>query len=73
MRAIDTKNGYSVIVSNEEYRLLKKIDANIKVPADTLQDYYQELAEKLCSRGVLNKEVDDDNNEIFVSIKRSKK
>ncbi|AQW88819.1 putative structural protein [Erwinia phage pEa_SNUABM_50] len=71
MRAVDTKNGYSVIVSNEEYRLIKKIDANIKVPVESLSEYYQELGEKLYSRGVLNKE-ENDETEYFVSIKRSK-
>lgn len=71
MRSIDTKNGYSVIVSNEEYRLIKKVDAAIKVPVDSLGEYFQELGEKLYSRGVLNKEEDGDK-EYFVSIKRSK-
>lgn len=71
MRSVDTKNGYSIIVSNEEYRLVKKVDANIQVPVDSLQEYYQELGEKLYSRGVLNK-VEKDGTEYFVSIKRSK-
>ncbi|SOK58566.1 hypothetical protein [Yersinia phage fHe-Yen9-04] len=71
MRAVDTKNGYSIIVSNEEYRLIKKVDANIKVPIESLSEYYQELGEKLFSRGVLNKEEDGDT-EYFLSIKRSK-
>ena len=71
MRSVDTKNGYSIIVSNEEYRLIKKIDANIRVPVDSLDEYYQELGSKLVSRGVLN--IDEDGEtEYFVSIKRSK-
>ena len=72
MRSVDTKNGYSIIVSNEEYRLIKKVDANIEVPLDSLNEYYQELGEKLYSRGVLNK-VEKDGTDYFVSIKRSKK
>lgn len=71
MRSVDTKNGYSVIVSNEEYRLIKKVDANIQVPVQSLSEYYQELGEKLYSRGVLNK-VESDGTEYFVSMKRSK-
>ncbi|AMM43860.1 virion structural protein [Pectobacterium phage vB_PcaM_CBB] len=71
MRSVDTKNGYSVIVSNEEYRLIKKVDANIQVPVESLSEYYQELGEKLYSRGVLNK-VENDGTEYFVSMKRSK-
>lgn len=71
MRSVDTKNGYSVIVSNEEYRLIKKVDANIQVPVQSLSEYYQELGEKLYSRGVLNK-VENDGTEYFVSMKRSK-
>lgn len=71
MRSVDTKNGYSIIVSNEEYRLIKKVDANIQVPVESLSEYYQELGEKLYSRGVLNK-VDRDGTEYFVSMKRSK-
>lgn len=71
MRSVDTKNGFSIIVSNEEYRLIKKIDANIQVPVESLNEYYQELGEKLYSRGVLNKE-EHDGTEYFVSMKRSK-
>lgn len=71
MRSVDTNKGYSVIVSNEEYRLIKKVDANIRVPVDSLDEYYQELGEKLYSRGVLNK-VENDGTEYFVSMKRSK-
>lgn len=71
MRSVDTKNGFSIIVSNEEYRLIKKVDANIQVPVESLSEYYQELGEKLYSRGVLNK-VENDGTEYFVSMKRSK-
>lgn len=72
MRSVDTKNGYNIIVSNEEYRLIKKVDANIKIPVQSLDEYYQELGEKLYSRGVLNK-IENNGTEYFVSIKRSKK
>jgi tetrahydromethanopterin S-methyltransferase subunit G len=71
MRTVGTNKGFSIIVSNEEYRLLKKVDANIEVKVDYFGEYYQELGEKLVSRGVLNK-VDKDGTEYFVSIKRSK-
>lgn len=71
MRSVGTNKGFSIIVSNEEYRLLKKVDANIEVQVDYFGEYYQELGEKLVSRGVLNK-VDKDGTEYFVSIKRSK-
>ncbi len=71
MRSVDTNNGYSIIVSNEEYRLIKKVEANIEVPVESLDLYYQELGEKLYSRGVLNK-VENNGTEYFVSMKRSK-
>lgn len=72
MRAVDTTHGYSVIVSNEEYRLLKKVDANIKLKYDSIKEYYQELGDNLVSRGVL-KRIEEDGILYFVSIKRSKK
>lgn len=71
MRSVDTKNGFTIIVSNEEYRLIKKIDANVEMPVEYFGEYWQELGEKLYSRGVLNK-IEKDGTEYFVSIKRSK-
>lgn len=71
MRSVDTNKGFNIIVSNEEYRLVKKIDANIEMPVEHFGEYFQELGEKLYSRGVLNK-IDKDGTEYFVSIKRSK-
>lgn len=55
MRTVPSSNGYSIIVSNQEYRLLRNISARGKVDPSTLEEFYQELAEKLHSRGVLNK------------------
>lgn len=71
MRSVGTNKGFTIIVSNEEYRLVKKIDANIEMPVDYFGEYYQELGDKLVSRGILNK-VEKDGTEYFVSIKRSK-
>lgn len=71
MRTRQTDQGYSVIVSNEEYKLLRKIDAHGSLPAEYLDEYYRELGEKLCSRSLLNK-VQKEGKEYFVSLKRKK-
>jgi len=72
MRTRQTEQGYTVIVSNEEYRLLRKIDAHRNFPVEELDDYYQELGEKLYSKSLLNK-VQKDDKEYFVSLKRKDK
>lgn len=59
MRSIKTDKGYSIILSNEEYSLYRKIKAKSKVSEDALPEFYQEMADKLVSRGVLDKS--DDN------------
>lgn len=69
MRTISTANGYSVIVSNQEYTLIRHITAKGKVLNDSLEEYYQELAEKLANRGLLNK-VQDGDEIFFVPIKK---
>lgn len=70
MRTRATDKGYSVIVSNEEYRLLKKIDARKYIPVLDLDDFYQELGENLYSKSLLNK-VTKDGIEYFVALKRN--
>ncbi|BEH88143.1 hypothetical protein [Klebsiella phage phiKp_21] len=59
MRSIKTDNGYSIILSNEEYSLYRKIKARKKIHEESLPEYYQELANKLVSRGVLDKTEDN--------------
>ncbi len=59
MRSVDTNSGFSIIVSNAEYSLVKAITKRGKVPVSSLGDYYQELGEKLYSRGALCKITED--------------
>lgn len=64
-----TKNiyGHSVMVSNEEYSVLKKIKERGKLPALKIQEYYRTVADKLVSRGVLNK-VHEDGKDFYEAI-----
>lgn len=71
MRYVKAENGYSVMVSNDEYSLIRKIKANGKYPLANLDDYYQELGEKLYSKGLLNK-ITENDKEYFISINRSR-
>lgn len=70
MRLAKNEFGISVMISNEEYLLLKKIKARGKIKALDTKEYYQEMADKLVSRGLLNKE-DIDNEEYYMPLKRS--
>lgn len=70
MRTRQTGLGYSVIVSNEEFRLLKKIDACGSFAVDELGEYYQELGEHLYSKSLLNKG-NKNGRDYFVSLKRN--
>ncbi len=72
MRTRETDQGYTVIVSNAEYMLLRKIDSRHYIPVDDLDEYYQEMGEKLYSKSLLNK-VQKDGKEYFVSLKRKNK
>lgn len=71
MRLAKNEFGISVMVSNEEYRVLRKIKSLGKVKIDRVPDYYQELSDKLVSRGVLNKE-EIDGEEYYIPIKERK-
>lgn len=68
MRMTKSEFGHSVMVSNEEYSVLKKIKARGKVPVLSIQEYYQEIADKLVSRGVLNK-VEEDGEEFYLPLR----
>lgn len=48
-------NGFSVVVSNQEYTLIRKVIAKGRILEDELEEFYQELGNKLYRRGVLNK------------------
>lgn len=72
MRTIPNEFGFSVMVTNEEYVLVQKIKARGIVPIESIKPYYQEMADKLVSRGVLNKELDEEKDEEFYTpVKRS--
>lgn len=71
MRMAKNEHGFSVIVSNEEYRVLRKIKSMGRVKAELVPDYYQELSDKLVSRGVLNK-VEIDGDEYYEPVKEKK-
>lgn len=68
MRMAQSEFGHSVMVSNEEYAVLKKIHARGKVPVLGIQEYYREVADKLVSRGVLNI-IEDNGEEFYVPIR----
>lgn len=68
MRMTKSEFGHSVMISNEEYSVLKKIKARGKVPVHSIQEYYQEIADKLVSRGVLNK-VEENGDEFYLPIR----
>lgn len=68
MRMTKSEFGHSVMVSNEEYAVLKKIRARGKVPVLGIQEYYREVADKLVSRGVLNIH-EEDGEEYYVPIR----
>lgn len=70
MRMAKSEFGHSVMVSNEEYAVLKKIKARGKVPVLGIQEYYQEIGDKLVSRGVLNK-VEENGEEFYIPIRSS--
>lgn len=59
MRTIKIDQRYSIILSNEEYALYRKIKAKSKIKEDELPEFYQEMADKLVSRGVLDKSEDN--------------
>lgn len=71
MRLATNEHGFSVMVSNEEYRLLRKIKSMGRVKVDIVPDYYQELSDKLVSRGVLNR-IEIDDVEYYTPIKEKK-
>ena len=64
MRTVNN-NGFSTIVSNEEYALIRKIKAKGKVLEDYFNEYYQELCYKLISRGLLDI-IESDGKNYFV-------
>ena len=72
MRTVQNVNGHSTIVSNEEYTLIQKIKARKIVPEETRNEQYQELADKLVSRGVLNKEPNDEGVEVYSPVRSPK-
>lgn len=72
MRLVHNVHGHNTMVSNEEYKLLKKIKARNSVPVDTVNEYYQELADKMVSRGVLNKEQDKEGNDVYLPVRSPK-
>jgi|AGFS01.1.fsa_nt_gi hypothetical protein len=71
MRLARSEHGVSVMVSNEEHRVLQKIRSMGRVKRDLVPEYYQEIADRLVSRGVLNRlEIND--NEYYAPIKDKK-
>lgn len=71
MRIAMNEHGFSVMVSNEEYRILRKIKSLGRVKVELVPDYYQDMADKLVSRGVLNKE-EFDEEEYYIPVKEKK-
>lgn len=72
MRIAKSEFGVSVMVSNEEYRVIRKIKSLGRVNRDMVPEYYQEIADKLVSRGVLNRiEIGDKEYYEPVRIKKN--
>ena len=72
MRTVLNVHGHNTMVSNEEYKLLQKIKARGTVPVEKVNEYYQELADKMVSRGGLNKIENDDGTESYQTVRSSK-
>lgn len=72
MRTVLNVYGHNTMVSNEEYKLLQKIKARGTVPVEKVNEYYQELADKMVSRGVLNKIENGDGTESYQTVRSSK-
>ncbi|EON7861173.1 hypothetical protein [Escherichia phage BF17] len=72
MRTVPNVHGHNTMVSNEEYRLLQKIKARGSVPVEKVNEYYQELADKMVSRGVLNIVEKDDGTEEYSTVRSNK-
>lgn len=73
MRTVQNEHGFSVMVTNEEFALVQKIKARGIVPVDSIKPYYQEMADKLVSRGVLNIEQNEETDEEVYTPIRSRK
>lgn len=73
MRYINTVNNFGMIVSNDEYDLIKKIKAHGKYPVNKLSEFYIELGDRLCSKGGVIDKVEEGDEEFFVYLKRKNK
>lgn len=72
MRTVPNVHGHRTMVSNEEYQLLQKIKARGSVPVEKVNEYYQELADKMVSRGILNIIENDDGTEEYSTVRSNK-
>lgn len=72
MRMAKSLSGFSVVVSNQEYALIRKVIASKKLPLDNLDEYHQELGNKLYRRGVLDK-VTSHDEEYFIPVIKEEK
>lgn len=72
MRTVQNVHGHNTMVSNEEYSVYLKIKASGSVQSERLNEYYQEMADKMVSRGVLNKEEKDDGTEVYTTVRSTK-
>lgn len=72
MRTVQNVHGHNTMVSNEEYSVYLKIKASGSVQTERLNEYYQEMADKMVSRGVLNKEEKEDGTEVYTTVRSTK-
>lgn len=72
MRTVQNVHGHNTMVSNEEYSVYLKIKASGSVQTKRLNEYYQEMADKMVSRGVLNKEEKEDGTEVYTTVRSTK-
>lgn len=72
MRTAKNNNGIDVMISTEEYNLLRKILAKKEVPKSSMSGYDERLADGLLRRGVLGYRLDE-GEVVYLNIQKDKK
>lgn len=72
MRTAKNNNGVDVMISTEEYKLLRKILANNEIPKSKMSEYDDHIAENLLRRGVLDYRLDN-GEVVYKNIQKDKK
>lgn len=70
MRTTENIHGCSVMVSSDEYNLLKRMNEAHSIKESELSPFYQEVAEKMYRKSVLHRSVN--NDEVVYHLARNK-